>query len=782
MNLHRFFLIFVISLSQLHFYKLLMSETHIKSKYSSAIKQTSSGVHERWRLIKDALARHAVIAGGLGVIVAIVLIFFYLLYVVFPLFLSATAESVSQYEVPESALGKTMQLTIEEQNEVAARFTDTGQVIFFAVATGKPILTETVKIPEGAQIVSFAQGSPIKEGAVIYGLSDGQAVIVKYQYKITYPGNVRVITPSLSYPLGEAPLVIDESGAALEKIAVKIGHDSSTIAAKTADKIRLTHFEKEQSLFADEGSVTRTDAILDYAAADVTHILIDKDEHNLYLLNNNGNLGLFDISDKSAPALTQEQNIIVAGHTITSAAFLNGDLSLMVGDSSGLVSQWSKVRDKLNHFALQEIRSFKVSDKAVILINSEQRRKGFMTLDADDTLGIYHSTSEREMIKQRVANSRPVAAAVSPRANTVIVQSEDGNINFWKVNNEHPEVSFSSLWQKVWYESYPQPDYIWQSSASNNDFEPKYSLTPLVFGTLKAAFYAMLVAIPLALMGAMYTAYFMTSKMRQFVKPAIELMGALPTVILGFLAGLWLAPTMEEHLPGFFLLFILMPVSVIVFAYVWQLLPQNLLNKISAGWEAALLIPVILLTGWFAFAVSVPLETLLFHGTLRDWFKTEFGIGYDQRNAMVVGIAMGFAVIPTIFSIAEDAIFSVPKHLTVGSLALGATPWQTMINVVLLTASPGIFSAVMIGLGRAVGETMIVLMATGNTPVMDMSVFQGMRTLAANIAVEMPEAEVDSTHYRVLFLAALVLFMFTFIVNTLAEIIRQRLREKYSSL
>lgn len=167
---------------------------------------------------------------------------------------------------------------------------------------------------------------------------------------------------------------------------------------------------------------------------------------------------------------------------------------------------------------------------------------------------------------------------------------------------------------------------------------------------------------------------------------------------------------------------------------------------------------------------------------MRSWMYNEFGIGYDQRNSLVIGLAMGFAVIPTIFSITEDAIFSVPKHLTLGSLALGATPWQTLTRVVILTASPGIFSAVMIGLGRAVGETMIVLMATGNTPVMDFSVFEGMRTLAANIAVEMPESEVDSSHYRILFLAALVLLSFTFVVNTLAEIVRHRLRKKYSSL
>jgi phosphate transport system permease protein len=327
-----------------------MSELNIKTKYTSAINQTSGGVHERWRLIKDTLARYGVIAGGLGVIGAIVLIFFYLLYVVFPLFLSAAVESVSQYEVPDSALGKTVLLEIEEQNEVAVRFTDTGQVVFFAVATGKTISSQTVKISEGAHIVSFAQGSPNNEGAVIYGLSDGKAVIVKHQYKITYPNNVRLITPSLAYPMGEEPLVINESGAPLEKIAVKIGDNASTIVAKTADKIRLSHFEKEKSLFADEASVTRTDSVLDYSAADVNDILIDKDEHNLYLLGNSGRLGLIDISDKSAPVLIQEQNVVVAGQKITSVAFLNGDLSLMIGDSSGLVSQWSRVRDKLNRY------------------------------------------------------------------------------------------------------------------------------------------------------------------------------------------------------------------------------------------------------------------------------------------------------------------------------------------------------------------------------------------------------------------------------------------------
>jgi phosphate transport system permease protein len=299
---------------------------------------------------------------------------------------------------------------------------------------------------------------------------------------------------------------------------------------------------------------------------------------------------------------------------------------------------------------------------------------------------------------------------------------------------------------------------------------------------MKAAMYAMMFAVPIALSAAIYTAYFMTPGMRRKVKPTIELMEALPTVILGFLAGLWLAPIIENYLPAIAMLLVMLPLSVFLTAFAWHQLPKEMKNRIPETWAPIILVPVLLVAGGSAFLLSPYFETLFFGGDVRQYITNDLDIDFDQRNSLVVGLAMGFAVIPTIFSMAEDAIFSVPKHLTSGSLALGATQWQTLAKVVLLTASPGIFSAVMMGLGRAVGETMIVLMATGNTPILDWSIFQGMRTLAANIAVEMPESEVGSSHYRILFLAAFVLFVFTFIFNTFAELIRQRLREKYSSL
>ncbi len=758
-----------------------MTELNSTKQTPSLFQHGTLTHHQRWRLIKDNVAGKGVIIGGLSVIVAIVLIFFYLLYVVFPLFGSAEAEHVSEYKVPEIESGKTLLLAMEEQNEVAVRFTDQAKAIFFQVETGKTISIESLVIPEGVSISSFSQGSPAT-GIIAYGLSDGRAIIAKHAYKISYPNDKRLITPVIEYPLGKDALVIDIEGNALEEVTVKIDEELTTIAAKTqGNRIVLNSYSKEESLFGDD-NLEQTTSVLDSIGMDVKYLLVEKEQRLMYLASNDGHLSVYSIRDKSKPELIQHLSVTEKGSQITSLSFLNAEISLLIGDSNGLVSQWTIVRDAKNQQVMQNLRSFKVSDSAVIAIDAEQRRKGFIVADEKGQVGIYHSTAERELIKEKVSQSKPYFLTQSPRANAFLLQTNDNKLIFWNVHNEHPDVSFDSIWKEVWYESYPKPDYIWQSSSASNDFEPKMSLTPLVFGTLKAAFYAMMVAVPLAIMGAIYTAYFMAPAMRSYVKPSIELMEALPTVILGFLAGLWLAPFVEANLVGVFSLFMLVPIGVMIFAYCWQLLPKSIRHRVANGWDAALLIPVIIISAWFAFAISPMIESVFFAGDMRVWMNDSFGIGYDQRNSLVVGLAMGFAVIPTIFSITEDAIFSVPKNLTVGSLALGATPWQTMTRVVLLTASPGIFSAVMIGFGRAVGETMIVLMATGNTPVMDLSMFQGMRTLSANIAVEMPESEVDSTHYRVLFLAALVLFLFTFVFNTLAEVIRQNLREKYSSL
>ena len=466
--------------------------------------------------------------------------------------------------------------------------------------------------------------------------------------------------------------------------------------------------------------------------------------------------------------------------------FLSGGISLLVGDSAGGITQWFPVRDDRQSYSLPRVRSFSAQTHPITQITPEFSRKGFAAIDESGTLGLYHTTAERTLLVQRIIKSPATRRSRPwrcPRGRTPSwSRTAPVFCRFFRIHNEHPEVSWHSLWSKVWYESREQPEYLWQSSAATGDFEPKFSLTPLTLGTLKAAVYAMLFAVPMAIMGAIYTGYFMSAGMRRIVKPSIEVMGALPTVILGFLAGLWLAPFVEANLAGVFALPIVVPAVVLIAAYLWSRLPEAISRRVPEGSEAALLLPVVAAAIFTALVAGEWLEAMLFAGDMPAWLTRELGIPFDQRNSLVVGIAMGFAVIPPIFTISEDAIFSVPRHLTLGSLALGATPWQTLTRVVILTASPGIFSALMIGLGRAVGETMIVLMATGNTPIMDWNPFQGFRALSANIAVEMPESEVNSTHYRVLFLAALVLFLATFVFNTVAEVVRQRLRERYSNL
>lgn len=748
-----------------------MSESSPSSTYKSS-------VHLRLRLFKDRLTRWMVGAGGIAVIIAILLIFFYLFYIVVPLAESARMQREAVY--PLSSADEAVYLSMEEQAEIGTIIDRQGRVRFLSTVDGHEISQVRLPVPKGAEVAGFSAARP-NSGIVALGFTNGQALVIKLNYRASYPDDKRVITPEVQYPLGEAPVDVNEDGASLDRLAIQQDESYTIVAWTRGGMLSVMQAMPEESLMDDDGGWTfeRTQGYTDLG--DIVSLLVDPSQRNLYLVNRDGTLAWFDISDLSQARLQQQLAVTAKGTEVRDARFLAGGNSIMVASADGEVSQWFQVRDEQGVSHLQKIRSFS-NDSDIRVLTPEHARKGFLVAGMDGSVAVYHATADRRLIRETVSDAAVRLLAVSPRADALWALDDRGQLQFWRIHNPHPEVSWSALWGKVWYEGYDKPEYIWQSSAANNDFEPKFSLTPLAFGTIKAAFYAMLFAIPLSILGAIFTAYFMAPKMRQLVKPTIEIMEALPTVILGFLAGLWLAPLLESHLPGLFALLLLMPLLVLFAAWLWHRLPQRLTGRVPVGWEAALLVPVLLGAGYLSLTVSPLLEQWLFGGDMPAWLQHEMGIGFDQRNSLVVGMAMGFAVIPTIFSIAEDAIFSVPRHLTSGSLALGATSWQTLIRVVLLTASPGIFSGIMMGVGRAVGETMIVLMATGNTPVMDMSIFQGMRTLSANIAVEMPESEVASTHYRILFLAALVLFLFTFVFNTGAELIRQRLRNKYSSL
>ncbi len=734
----------------------------------------------RRRHLKDLGSKYLIATAGIGVVIALATIFVYLFSEVMPMLRPASVEVAERYAAPGSGEAETLFLATDRYVEAGVRFTGDGRVVFFVPAGGTVLAEHDLPIPAGVSITAFGHAEP-RTGIVVYGLSDGTALVVRHDYRLTFPDDRRVVVPQLEFPLGEGPVAVADGGSALTAVAVQQGLSGISVAAATArGELLLARYEQRTSFLTGATELIRSLNVLPDPENPVDFLLVDTRMRNLFVGSHDGRLGYYDISVPGS-AVLRETRPILRNARLTSLEFLLGTVSLIAGGSDGSVEQWMLVRDADNLYHITHIRSFDPHGAEVFTIRPEYSRKGFATAAADGSVALHFATSARTVFSGHLADGPIPALAIAPRDDTLLMVGPDGRVTRAELWNQHPEISFSAFWEEVWYEGRDQPEYVWQASSATDEFERKFSMVPLSVGTIKAAFYAMLFAMPLAILGAIYSAYFMTPKMRGMVKPTIEVMEALPTVILGFLAGLWLAPFVEANLPAVFSVLLLMPVMILVFAWVWTHAPKRVRYMVPPGWEAALLMAPIVLFTWACIELSPLVETVAFDGDMRQWF-TDIGITYDQRNALVVGIAMGFAVIPTIFSIAEDAIFTVPKHLTQGSLALGATPWQTVTRVVLLTASPGIFSAVMIGLGRAVGETMIVLMATGNSPIVNFNIFEGMRTLSANIAVELPETAVGGTHYRILFLAALLLFAITFILNTLAELVRQRLRTKYSQL
>ena len=741
----------------------------------------------RLRYLADSAAAWMVRAGGGGVVVALALIFVYLFSEVVPMLRGASVEQAGQFSVPAASESDRVVLALERYDTLGMRHSSDGRLTYFRLDDGQMLEELQLDIPDGVRVESMAFGEPRSRRAA-YGLSDGTAIVVDHEIELKFTEGERSVVPAPVFPMGRAPVTLDDQGRALRSLAVQKNRKGETgLAAVTEDgRLIFVHFRESTSFLSGETEFERRAWTLPKAPGYLGEMQLTSNLWSLIGVNDSGMLQYWDISDPGKAVLRDQVSAVEAGERVTEVKMLNGTFSMVVGTSEGRLSQWFLVRDQRadagdNIFSLVRVRDFDRHPGAITRVQPEYTRKGFAVVDEAGGLGLHYGTSARTLYLKQVSDTPLRAVGISPVDDQLIIEDEAGTVTRFKVWNEHPEVSLKALWGKVWYEGREDPEYVWQASSGADSFEPKYSMVPLTIGTLKAAFFAMLFAMPLAIAGAIYTAYFMAPKLRGYVKPTIEVMEALPTVILGFLAGLWLAPFLENHIPAVFTILVGLPLSFLVIAWVFSRLPRSLRLAVPAGWEAAILLPVILLVVWGLVSLSPLIEIWFFDGSMRQWF-TNIGIPYDQRNALVVGIAMGFAVIPTIFSIAEDAVFTVPRHLTQGSLALGATSWQTVTRVVLLTASPGIFSAVMIGFGRAVGETMIVLMATGNSPVVNFNIFEGMRTLSANIAVELPETAVDSTHFRILFLAGLVLFALTFTVNTIAEVVRQRLRERYSSL
>jgi phosphate transport system permease protein len=712
-------------------------------------------------------------------VVSIVAIVGFIALEVQPLFRSPTAVTTSTFALDRSS--RRFAVATEEYREVMEAVTEGGEVEFLDLRDGSVLQTIPVPGLEGRRISAAARAG---KDHVLIATDTGELVGVRIPFDVRREEGRRVLQPRVTETgvwtlseTGTAPALFAAGAPGDGNLtAVFAGHDGGPQLLAVRESKNLFGVAQRREL--------RTELPLHHGGT-ATAAVVGEDGRRVYVATSNGYVYYWDLVDADSPLLvdaadvTEERNL-----PVTVLAFLLGDQSLIVGDGVGRVSVWFPVRDagRDSGWRLQQVHVFTPHRGAVNAVAASPRDKGFLTADDTGQVLLRHATTAQTLLELPGLPGPVQALAFSPKADGGLAIGADGTIVNWDISNPHPETTWQALFGKIWYEGYEAPAYVWQSTGGTDDFEPKLSLVPLLFGTMKGTLYALLFAVPIAVLGALYTSQFSHPALRNLIKPTVEIMAALPSVVLGFLAGLWLAPAIEGVVPGVLAMILFVPALLLVFGALWHRVPLGVRSWVRPGMEVVVVVPLVMAGVQLCLWASPFLEQIFFGGDFRLWLGTQLGMRFDQRNALVVGFAMGFAVIPIIFTISEDALSNVPQRLSSASLALGATPWQTALRVVLPTASAGIFSAIMIGFGRAVGETMIVLMATGNTPVLDWSIFTGMRTLSANIAVEIPEAPHGGSLYRVLFLAALLLFVVTFIVNTVAEIVRLRLRQRYQRL
>jgi phosphate transport system permease protein len=731
--------------------------------------QESSKRIARVKLL-DRLAAVTITVGGLFIIVAVLFIFLFIFGETLPLFRPARGQprgAVNLAAVPDHTGGKPLAIGTDEYQIYLYELLPDGRFVFFRLADGS--LAKTFPLPSLAGATVVAASRSLTGDYFGAGTADGRVALAQVRFRPRYEEQKLV---DLEIEVRErGSFEMDPARRPVRDVSYQEHEGRRAAAAVLGDDeiavVRIDESEQERrETLSTEGER-------------ITHARLARTE-GLVASTEKGNLHYWDLGSDFRKAEVKH----VSDEPITALEYALGANSLLVGGAKGGLAAWIRVRvrDEDENLSLVRAHTFEGQGTAIEAIGRSTRDKSFVTAGRDGSLVLRHVTSERTLLQFPALGQAVETVLITPKSDGIIATRADGNLLRFDVSNPHPEVSWRALFGKVQYEGYARPEYVWQSTGATDDFEAKFSLIPLVFGTIKGTFYALLFAIPLAVMGALYTSQFMHPSLKAKVKPLVEIMAALPSVVVGFIAGLWLAGRVERNVVPVLLMIVLMPLFGTAGVLLWDRIPRGLRGRLRPGMEMALIVPLLLLGGLAAYGLGPAAEAGLFRGDFQLWLKAALNLVYDQRNCLVVGIAMGFAVIPIIFTIAEDAFTSVPQHLTAASLALGASRWQTAIRVVLPTASPGIFSAVMIGFGRAVGETMIVLMATGNTPVLDWSVFNGMRTLSANIAVEIPEAPYGGTLYRTLFLAGLVLFLMTFLVNTLAELVRQRLRERYKAI
>ncbi|MBL9089693.1 MAG: ABC transporter permease subunit [Planctomycetaceae bacterium] len=846
----------------------------------------------RWVWFVDRFAKWGIIVGGIATIAVVSTVAVFLAYVALPLFFDA--DVVASPTQATSWPSAPVAVGMDDQQQIGWALLADGRLQAFRIEGGGGAIAETRPLGD-SRPTAFSKFAGTTEFLV--GYADGRLQRGKIRTVRSVVEADRLPQPIRSLPVGDAAIgdsalirhVAEGEFQRLEAVAdVEPPIDAAAPSAivlvdqsvrpsgpifatlSADDKLRIHALRSQINRRTRQTTTTLNSTELAYtptARGAPQHLVISGAGDNVFLVWNDGFLQRYDIAAPQSGPIEEVDLVPEDGAQISALSAMIGKATLVVGDSLGRVRGWFRVKPEGlatgDGSRLVAAHDLEVGSAAVSTLAPSTGSRMLGVGYADGRVRLFNMTNENLLADCEPTDAAAIGVvAVAPRDDGLLAGTAN-RTEHWRMRPSrlggtwHPDISMAGLFAPIWYEGEAEPKYVWQTSSGSDSYEPKFSFWQLIFGTAKATFYSLLFGVPIAMLAAIYTSEFLSPRWKTVIKPTVELMAGLPSVVLGFIAALVLAPFIEEFIGVLLTAVFAVPACVVLGSHLWQLLPRG--TRLAWDRYRFAFIVVALLVGPFAaWQVAGPVERLLFDGDVKAWLSghgpapggwafllfplaaaataylfinyltpwweyrargsanefannlksvgilvagfiaagalawlvglalTAVGLdprgslvgGYEQRNTLIVGFAMGFAIVPIIFTIAEDALSTVPSHLRSASLGAGATKWQTAIRIVVPTAMSGLFSAVMVGMGRAVGETMIVLMAAGNTPIMDVNLFNGFRSLSANIAVELPEAVQNSSHYRVLFLSALVLFLLTFILNTAAELVRQRFRRR----
>ena len=453
----------------------------------------------------DRLGRWVIAVGGVGVILVVLGILAFVFRESFPLFLSpAPATIVNRHTLDGSDAQRTLAVGTDPYREVALLVRPEG-VDFIRLASGESIRRVRGDEFQDRRVVSVH--SSLTDGNHGLGMSDGRIALAAVNYRVTYPDGKRRVTPEFQV---NEHVPLDVMGEPIVRVVFRSdGARRSTAAGITASgRLLVACRQKKRGLLGGGKLDTYVHELTTEVDGRPTTILVDGSGRRLLAGTDRGEVYCWDVSNaKAAPSLIQRFR--ASDLAITAVAFLLGDVSVAIGDAGGRVSTWSPVRGPAGAgiATYRNVHEFRSHRTAVNAIAPSARDKQFLTGSAGGHVMLHHMTSGQTFF-ELVDGSGVTDLAFAPKADGFLSLDAGRTLNHYRLSNPHPEVTLKTLFGKLWYEGYTEPEYVWQSTGGTDEFESKLSIVPLAYGTAKGTFYAMFFALPLAVLAAIYTSEF----------------------------------------------------------------------------------------------------------------------------------------------------------------------------------------------------------------------------------------------------------------------------------